>query len=108
MGCHLLLLKLLPVLFSILEDNLQLPPAGKVQVDQGFDGLLHCGDSLVVLASSSRVSAPLLHCCNPDNGARDSLVVLNAQADYTRTNRCFIGRILHLLDPPPPPHCFQI
>ncbi|KAL7871356.1 hypothetical protein SRHO_G00063390 [Serrasalmus rhombeus] len=46
-GCHLLLLKLVPVLFSVLEDNLQLPPASQVQVDQGFDGLLLChGDSL--------------------------------------------------------------
>ncbi|KAL7875685.1 hypothetical protein AOLI_G00106480 [Acnodon oligacanthus] len=61
MSCHLLLLKLLPVLFSIVEDSLQLPPAGQVQVDQARDGLFFChGDSLGVLASSSSwVSAPL-------------------------------------------------
>ncbi|KAL7886884.1 hypothetical protein AOLI_G00046050 [Acnodon oligacanthus] len=54
MGLHLLLLRLLPVLFS-LEDSLQLPPAGQVQVHRGLDGLFFCyGDSFGVLTSSSR------------------------------------------------------
>ncbi|KAL7859255.1 hypothetical protein SRHO_G00144020 [Serrasalmus rhombeus] len=52
--------KLLQVLFSILDDSLQLLPAGQVQVAQGLDGLFFCwGDSLDVLPSFSWVSAPL-------------------------------------------------
>ncbi|KAL7868430.1 hypothetical protein SRHO_G00098140 [Serrasalmus rhombeus] len=69
---YLLLLNLFQQFYSVLQNSLQLPPIGQMPMNEGFDGLLFCrGDSLGVLVSSTRVSAPIFpHEHKEDAGGR--------------------------------------